>query len=93
MKGDPDLAAGRGRTLVFAADVKAARRAAILLKEAGISCLQYHKQIPAAERTAALDSMRRWGLRSHLMCDDFDAECKFAQAGDDCTEGGSTHLC
>ena len=61
LKGDPDLAAGRGRTLVFAADVKAAKRAAALLKEAGIPCLQYHKQIPAAERAAALDSMRRWG--------------------------------
>lgn len=53
---DEQLAAGRGRMLVFARDVASADTTAAALAAAspGVPVLRYHKGVPAGERAAAL---------------------------------------
>ena len=58
MGGDPEVARGRGRTLVFAASTAAADAAAAALSDAGLEPLLYHRLVPADDRAAALDAMR-----------------------------------
>ena len=67
-----DEARASGRTLVFAANVAAAGEVASCLEAAGLQPLLYHRDIPAADRAAALDTMRsrcrgplHWGLCGH----------------------------
>ena len=55
---DPEVARGRGRTLVFAASTAAADAAAAALADAGLESLLYHRLVPADDRAAALDAMR-----------------------------------
>ena len=50
---------GRGRTLVFAGDVKAAEEVAACLEAAGAAVLPYHRAVPAAARDAALATLAR----------------------------------
>jgi superfamily II DNA helicase RecQ len=45
-----DIAAGRGRTLVFGASVAAAQEIAEVLAEVGIRVVQYHREVSAEER-------------------------------------------
>ena len=58
VSGDPEVARGRGRTLVFAASTAAADAAAAALSDAGLEPLLYHRLVPADDRAAALDAMR-----------------------------------
>ena len=59
IQGDQLLKSGQGRILVFASSVNAAESTAAALREAGIGALLYHKNVPARDRDAALQTMRR----------------------------------
>lgn len=58
LRSDSDHAAGRGKTLVFAADGAAAERAAAVLAGGGVRHVVYHKSRPMAEQAAALEELR-----------------------------------
>lgn len=69
--GDEEMA--NGRTLVFASNVAAAAEVAASLADAGLQPLLYHRDVPAADRAAALETMRgRYGApalpRRHCVC-------------------------
>jgi superfamily II DNA/RNA helicase len=62
LEGDADLAAGRGRALVFALDGAAADATAAALRASALGprrVLLYHAGVPAAERAAALARVAR----------------------------------
>lgn len=61
---------GRGRTLVFAEDVAAAKEVTKCLHEAGATVLAYHRDVPAAAREAALATLARYFTRqaAHAFC-------------------------
>ncbi|KAK9814617.1 hypothetical protein WJX72_008764 [[Myrmecia] bisecta] len=54
---DTMLRQGKGRMLVFASNVAAAINVAEALQEVGVRALLYHREVPVAERAAALETM------------------------------------
>ena len=62
--------AGAGRVLVFAGTVAAADSTAAALLDVGVRALRYHKEVPAAEREAALAEIASSSSGVVLVCTD-----------------------